>query len=226
MENGKHALEKVTGSASDSSLVNSLITALRACKSGEECKGALKAFESYLRKDPELAALLALEPSKLPQASLDLLADYSKRYSNESVTGPSKGSANWAHGHTMSPSFHLSPLLPTAQFFNPDGIDPIPPLPIDPDSCGELKSEMKKIFYGHGIDFLANGRFFPPIVHQNSLTNNPFLNRRRYWLGWSEHFSSALCSCGTPSGRSTVGFAFILSYTTHFPSPYRTSILS
>ena len=161
MDSGKYLLDKVPGSTYDPSLVGSIMSALRSCKSGEECKGAIKAFEPYLRKEPELAALLTLEPSKLPQASLDLLTEYAKRHSADMNGNGTKIAAPWPHGHshTISPSFHLSPLLPTAQFLNSDGIDPIPSLPIDSDSCGDLKTEMKKVFYGHNIDFLANGTF-------------------------------------------------------------------
>jgi hypothetical protein len=84
---------------------------------------------------------------------MDFLSEYLSRHS---IDLPDPGRNNYEC--TISPSFHLSPFAPNMQLINSDAIDSIPAL-IDPENCGDLKNEMKKIFYNHNIDFLANSTF-------------------------------------------------------------------
>ncbi len=139
----------------DSSIIGSLVVALRSCKTPEECKGVFKANETNINKETELAALLGREQAQPPQAWIDLLSDYSKQHPADSV--PRSVPNLPAVGRMVSPTVHLSPLLSAGPTFHTDIPDPPALFPLDVDSCHDLKCELKKTFYVHNIDYLTNG---------------------------------------------------------------------
>jgi len=155
IKNGKNSI-KNEQSLVNISILKSLIDKLRQCKSTEECKVTLESFESYLKDDTDLSALLR-EPPKLPENYIEFLSDYITQHSNDSAEIP-----RIPRTHTISPSFHLSPLTPEMRFGNSE-VDSIH-FPIDPENCGDLKNEMKKVFYDHNIDYLISG-ILPILIH-------------------------------------------------------------
>eukprot|EP00826_Nyctotherus_ovalis_P060211 TRINITY_DN8428_c0_g2_i1.p2 TRINITY_DN8428_c0_g2~~TRINITY_DN8428_c0_g2_i1.p2 ORF type:complete len:199 (-),score=49.27 TRINITY_DN8428_c0_g2_i1:1129-1725(-) len=147
MKNGKSPVK--TESPSNISILKSLIDKLQLCKSEEECRMTLESSAGYLRNDTELCALLD-EPPKLPENCINFLSEYIGRHVGDIGDLPKV-----ARAHGISPSFHLSPLTPGMHIGNSE-VDSIP-FPIDPENCGDLKNEMKKVFYDHNIDYLVSG---------------------------------------------------------------------
>jgi hypothetical protein len=155
MKNGKSPI-KNEQPLSNISILKSLIDKLQLCKSTEECKVTLESFDSYLKDDTDLSALLR-EPPKLPEHYIEFLSDYITQHSNDSAE-----ISQIPRVHVISPSFQLSPLTPEMRFGNSE-VDSIN-FPIDPENCGDLKNEMKKVFYDHNIDYLVSG-ILPTLIH-------------------------------------------------------------